>query len=123
MNFIADDMTAPRLGLGATVNFAAFGAAFGAAGRKTIPAGTVVCLAESGIEPFVAGLPAYITVGAVSQTGAYAGSDTAGLYAGGVFYEDRLPDAVNGELSAEMKTALGETFTFQDSRGVQPTIG
>lgn len=126
VKFTADEMSLARLALGGTVNPAKFTAAkFGTAGNRIIPAGTVVVrdtdnrlIPAAGTEGI--GKAFIMASDVVENTAVQRGSDlTTGLYAGGVFYEDKMPDAAGtpAVLTAELKTALGPKFTFQKSQG------
>lgn len=124
INFTADESSLSRIAMGGTVKLAAFTAAkFGQAGNRVIPAGTVVKRdADNSIIPAdgseAAGTAYIMASEVVENPRILQGSDlTTGLYAGGIFYEDRLPDATAGSLSAGLKTALGPTFRFQKAQG------
>jgi hypothetical protein len=119
VKFTADERSLQRLGLGGTVKFAAFtDAAFGSAGSRMIPAGTCVKRdTDNTLIPAAdgaAGSAFLMASDVVENAAVLRGSDaTTGLYAGGVFYEDKLPQS----LTAAQKTALGPKFTFQKGQG------
>ncbi|MFB9991231.1 hypothetical protein ACFFLM_04440 [Deinococcus oregonensis] len=122
VRFTADENSLERLALGGTVKWSAFtDAAFGTAGQRVIPAGTVVkrdvdkqLIPVPGNTSDAAGT-AFLTASDIVENPAIKrGSDkTTGLYAGGVYYDDRLPQT----LTAGQKTALGPKFTFQKAQG------
>ena len=121
--FTADENSLERLALGASVNLDKFTSPkFTVDGKKVIPAGTIVkrdtdnrLIPADGSE---APGTAFVMASDVVDSDIKRGSDkTTGLYAGGVFYEDKLPDAQAGALSAGLKAALGPKFTFQKSQG------
>lgn len=121
VRFTADENSLQRIAMGGTVKMAAFtDASFGTAGQRIIPAGTLVKRdADKTLIPAVGNEAAgtvYITASDVVENPDLGrGSDlTTGLYAGGVFYEDKLPGGVP---AAGFKTALGPKFTFQSAQG------
>ena len=123
VQFTADENSLERLALGAAVNLDKFTyPKFTVDGKKVIPAGTVVTrdtdnrvIPAKGTESAGA---AFLTASDVVDGDIKRGSDkTTGLYVGGVFYEDRLPDAQAGALAAGLKTALGPKFTLQKAQG------
>lgn len=123
VNFTADENSLERLALGGRLNLTKFtDAKFTVNGNKIVPAGTLVIRdTDNRWIPFT-GTPTagnvFITASDVVDSDIKRGSDdTTGLYAGGVFYEDKLPDATAGTLTAAMKTGLGPKFTFQKSQG------
>lgn len=126
VKFTADEASLQRLALGGTVKLAAFtDPKYGVAGQRTIPAGTAVKRdTDLTLIPATITDPAgtaFLMASDVIENplpGASRGSDlTTGLYAGGVIYEDKLPDATAGVLAAGLKTALGTNFIFQKSQG------
>lgn len=121
VRFTADEQSLERIALGGTIKLSAFtDASFGTAGQRVIPAGTPVKRdADKTLIPAVGTEPAgtvFLTASDVVENADIGrGSDrTTGLYAGGVFFEDKLPGAA---LTAGMKTALGPKFTFQNGQG------
>ena len=111
--FIADLQSTSLLGQGVRVDLAA-----DFAGVETLPAGTVVVIAERvGIAyavPHVDGPStgaAYLTATAVNSKFLTGSSDTTGLFTGGNFYSDKLP----APLSADSIADLGQRFHFQTS--------
>ena len=126
VKFTADENSLQRIALGGTVKLAAFtDAKFGTAGQRVIPAGTIVKRDTDktlipGTIADAAGTCFLMASDVVEAPlpGLARGSDlTTGLYAGGVVYEDRLPDASAGVLAAGFKTALGTNFIFQTAQG------
>lgn len=121
--FTADENSLERIALGGTVNLDKFtDARYGTAGSKVIPAGTLVIRdTDNRLIPFTgtptAGNVFIMASDVVEGTINRNARLTTGLYAGGVFYEDKLPDATAGTLTAAMKTGLGPKFTFQKSQG------
>lgn len=123
VQFTADESSLERIALGGTVNLDKFtDAKFTVDGHKVIPAGTVVkrdadnrIIPATGTEP--AGSAFLMASDVINGEIKRNSSKTTGLYVGGVYYEDRLPDAVGGTLAAGLKTALGPKFTFQKSQG------
>lgn len=125
VKFTADENSLERLGLGGSVNLDKFTdeAKFGKAGSRIIPAGTIVkrdtdnrLIPADGTE--AAGTAFAMASEIVENARTLRGSDlTTGLYAGGVFYEDKMPDAQAGALAAGLKAALGPKFTFQQAQG------
>ncbi|AZI41866.1 hypothetical protein EHF33_03120 [Deinococcus psychrotolerans] len=128
VKFTADEQSLQRIAMGGTIKLASFtDAKFGTAGNRVIPAGTVVIrdtdkslIPAAGTE---AAGKAFLMASDIVEApvpGTSRGSDlTTGLYAGGVIYEDQLPDATGTPkvLSAGLKTALGSNFIFQASQG------
>ena len=122
VRFTADENSLQRLALGGTIKMSAFTDtnAYGAAGQRVIPAGTLVKRdADKTLIPAVGTEPAgtvFITASDVVENPSIGrGSDlTTGLYVGGVIYEDKLPAGVP---AAGFKTALGTKFTFQTAQG------
>ncbi|WP_161883856.1 hypothetical protein [Deinococcus alpinitundrae] len=128
VKFTADEQSLQRIALGGTVKLASFtDAKFGTAGSRVIPAGTIVTrdtdktlIPAAGTE---AAGKAFLMASDVVENplpGTGRGSDlTTGLYAGGVIYEDQLPDATGTPkvLSSGLKTALGTNFIYQASQG------
>ncbi len=125
VKFTADENSLQRIALGGTVKLAAFtDAKFGTAGQRVIPAGTAVKRdTDKQLIPADGTGPAYLMASDVVEAplpGMGRGSDlTTGLYAGGVIYEDQLPDATGTPkvLAAGIKTALGTNFIWQVSQG------
>lgn len=117
--FIADEHSISRIAMGGRIKFASFtDASFGTAGKRVIPAGTIVKRdTDNQLIPAADGPAgtAFLTISdALEDAFIKRGSDaTTGLLAGGVFYEDKLPKAP----TALQKTALGPKFTFQKSQG------
>lgn len=124
VKFTADENSLERIALGGRVNPDKFtDPKFTVDGRKVIPAGTAVKRdTDNTLIPAAGGESAgtvFLMASDVVVGGDIKrGSDlTTGLYAGGVYYEDRLPDAQDGTLPANLKTCLGPKFTFQKSQG------
>lgn len=122
--FVADESSVMSYGLGASVDFSAFtDPKFGTAGKRVIPAGTVVELsAVTGkVVAYDGTGQAYLTAAdALEQTEQGGSWGTVGLIVGGVIYENLLPDADgSGNLTNAQKTGLGANFVFQD----HPTSG
>lgn len=123
VQFTVDDGALNRIAGGATVNLEKFTAPeYTVDGKKVIPAGTVVIrdtdnrvIPAAGTEP--AGTAFIMASDVVEGTVQRNSPLTTGLYAGGVFFEDKLPQAQSGVLAAGLKTALGPKFTFQKSAG------
>lgn len=119
--FVADEQSVERIALGGTIKWSAFtDAIFGSAGTRVIPAGTPVkrdtdkqLIPVLGTTTDTSG--AYLTASDVVENPQIRrGSDrTTGLYAGGVYYDDKLPQT----LTAAQKTALGLKFTWQKAQG------
>lgn len=123
VQFTADEGSLERIAGGATVDTAKFtDPKFTVGSLKVIPAGTVV---KRGSDNRVVPLEGTETEGAfIMASDVVEGGEvrrnaplTTGLYAGGVFFEDKLPDASSGKLSDATKKALGPKFTFQKSAG------
>lgn len=129
VRFTADENSLMRVAMGGTVKLSAFtDTKFGASGApRTIKAGTLVKRdTDKTLIPATttdaAGTVFIMASDVVEATlpGMGRGSDlTTGLYAGGVFYEDQLPDASGSPatLASGYKTALGSNFVFQTSQG------
>lgn len=123
--FTADENSLERIALGGSVNLDKFTdeTKFGKAGSRTIPCGTVVKRdADNRLIPADGSEKpgeAFLMASDIVENGqVLRGSDlTTGLYAGGVFYEDKLPGSQGGKLDAALKTALGPKFTFQQAQG------
>jgi hypothetical protein len=85
------------------------------AGKKVLPAGTAVgtLLGSGKISPRVVTTNPAV---ALLATSAVEGEESAaatgyGVFLGGVFFENLLPDAVDGELDPDIKTELEENGT------------
>ncbi len=129
IKFTADENSLMRIALGGTVKLASFTdtTRFGTAGQRVIPAGTVVKRdTDNTLIPSTTSDAAgtcYLTATDVVEAplpGQMRGSDlTTGLLAGGVIYEDKLPDATGTPrvLASGFKTALGANFVWQKSQG------
>lgn len=123
VQFTADEGSLERIAGGATVNPEKFtDPKFTRDGVKVIPAGTIVKRDTDNRVIPVAGTEqggAFVMASDVVVGGKVQRNSplTTGLYAGGVFFEDKLPDAQAGALSAGLKTALGPKFTLQKSQG------
>jgi hypothetical protein len=118
IKFVADEKTAQRLALGASIDWTTFtDAKFGMAGTRFVPAGTVVEIGANGLAPADGTGAAYLTAGDLVENPTFkiGGDNSTGLYAGGVFFENFLPDAdtITGLLPDALKTELGAKFTFQ----------
>ena len=121
VKFVADEDSTMLLAIGATVNIAAFtDPKYGTAGKRFIPAGTAVVITAGLVVPTDNVKTTYLTASDIVENPLfYRGSDdTTGLYAGGIFFEDRLPDAVSNLLPAATKTAMGSNFVFIQSPGL-----
>lgn len=127
------DPESVSLNSGRQIDWTRVGAAFGADGEKRVPAGTVMAELDSGL--IVPRTEDYTAAGAVDPLAAApaggilvadahqkANSDSKsgyGVYVGGVFYEQLLPDVGDADFS-DFKTELGSRFVFdkyEDSRG------
>lgn len=123
VKFTADENSLERIALGGSVNLDKFtDPKFTVDGRKAIPAGTAVKRdTDNRLIPAAGGEAAgtvFLMASDVVDGDIKRGSDlTTGLYVGGVYYEDRLPDAQGGTLPAGLKSALGPKFTFQKAQG------
>ena len=122
IKFVADEASTGLLASGATIDLTSFtGAQYGAAGSRYIPAGTVVSIVNGLAVTYTGTGQAYIMASDIVENPLfYRGSDyTTGLYASGIFFEDRMPDASGSPavLSSAIKTGLGNRFTFQSSPG------
>ena len=120
LRFVADEETAMLMAVGATIDWTSFtDPKYGTSGRRFIPAGTAVAI-TAGKAVVTDGIKTtYLMASDIVENPLfYRGSDdTTGLYAGGIFFEDRLPDSVGGFLVAGTKTALGSNFVFVASPG------
>lgn len=125
IKFTADETGMQRVPLGGRIKFTAFtdAARFGAAGSRTIPAGTPVkrdtdqtLIPADGTE---AAGTAFLTATTVVENPAIlrGSSKTTGLYCGGPVYEARINGAVAGTLAAGLKTALGPNFIYVKTQG------
>ncbi|WP_407543786.1 hypothetical protein Q0M94_28300 (plasmid) [Deinococcus radiomollis] len=120
IKFVADEASTMLIASGATVDLTSFTSAnYGNPGQRYIPAGTAVSIVNGLAVNYTGTGTAYLMASDIVENPLFPrGSDlTTGLYAGGVFFEDRLPDAVAGSLPAAIKTGLGSNFVFQSSPG------
>ena len=118
---IADEDSIMLLGLGATVDWASFtDPKFGTAGRRFIPAGTAVAITAGKIVVTDGIKTTYLMMSDVVESPLFfrGSDDTSGLIAGGVIWEDRLPDSTAGLLPAGTKTAMGTNFVLTQSPGL-----
>lgn len=118
--FIADPHSVTLFGTGAQLDFTTFTDAtkFGVAGKRKIPAGTVVELNASGVAVFPTGTantPTYLLRSDAEEDSRVAARSGFGLMTGGNVYETLLPDATGNPrvLTPAFKTALGPRFHFQ----------
>ena len=122
VKFVADEASTMLLAIGGTIDWTSFTDAtkFGVAGKRFIPAGTAVAITAGKVVATDSIKATYLMASDVLEIPLfYRGSDdTTGLYAGGIFFEDRLPDSVAGVLTAGMKTAMGSNFVFLQSPGL-----
>ena len=121
VKFVADEDSTMLLAMGATVDWTSFtDPKYGTAGKRFIPAGTAVAITAGKLVVTDNIKTTYLMASDVIENPLfYRGSDdTSGLYAGGIFFEDRLPDAVANVLAAGTKTALGSNFVFMASPGL-----
>ena len=121
IRFVADEESTMLLAIGATIDWTSFtDPKFGTSGRRFIPAGTAVAI-TAGKAVVTDGIKqTFLMASAIVENPLfYRGSDdTTGLYAGGVFFQDRLPDSVAGVLPAGTVTALGSNFVLITSPGL-----
>ncbi|WP_295818884.1 hypothetical protein [uncultured Deinococcus sp.] len=121
--FVADRATMNTFGTGVQIDFSKFtDAKYGVAGKRRVPAGTVIePVTDVGAPAYLCG-PASGTAGKLAlllKTDAEEDSKVDaltgyGAYAAGVVYETLLPDASGAPrvLSAALKTQLGARWTF-----------
>jgi hypothetical protein len=122
IKFVADESSTSLLASGATIDLTSFtDAKYGAAGSRYIPAGTVVSIVAGLAVTYTGTGQGYVMASDIVENPLfYRGSDyTTGLYVGGVFFEDRMPDSSGSPavLSSAIKTGLGSKFFFQSSPG------
>lgn len=126
--FVADRDTAITYGTGIQLDFSKFiDAKYGEAGKRVIPAGTVIEPTSEAGKPALlcvpaaatAGKPALILKETVEEE--LAGTTGHGAWAGGAFYEALLPEASGSPrvLSAAHKTQLGARFAFLPSQDIR----
>ena len=121
VKFVADEDSTMLLAMGATVDWTSFtDPKYGTVGKRFIPAGTAVAITAGKLVVTDNIKTTYLMASDVIENPLfYRGSDdTSGLYAGGIFFEDRLPDSTAGFLAAGTKTAMGSNFVFQQSAGL-----
>lgn len=118
------DPESVSLNSGRQIDWDQVSAAFGAAGEKVIPAGTIVAELDSGLivprtDDIETAPASAVTAPAVGVLVASAHqkslSDSKsgyGVYMGGVFYETLMPDAGDAGI-ATFKTELGNRFVFE----------
>lgn len=121
--FIADLHSITLWGTGAQIDWTAWtDAKYGAAGKRKVPAGTVIAFGASGkiVPPTVnAGAvtngPCYVLRTDIEEDSPVASLSGYGVITGGNLYETLLPDASGTPrtLAAELKTALGARFVLQ----------
>ena len=121
VKFVADEDSTMLLALGGTVDWTSFtDPKYGVMGKRFIPAGTAVAITAGKIVVTDSIKVTYLMASDIVENPLfYRGSDdTSGLYAGGIFFMDRLPDSVAGVLAPATVTALGSNFVFQSSPGL-----
>lgn len=121
--FVADRGSTQTFGTGVQIDWTKFtDAKYGVAGKRSIPAGTILePVSDAGAPAYLCG-PATGTAGKLAvilktpaQEDSQADARTGyGAYSGGVVYETLLPDATGAPrvLSAALKTQLTSRFTF-----------
>ena len=120
VRFVADEESTMMMAVGATIDWTSFtDPKYGTTGRRFIPAGTAVAITAGKAVVTDSIKQTFLMASDVVENPLfYRGSDdTTGLYAGGIFFQDRLPDSVGGVLPAGMVTALGVNFVFASSPG------
>ena len=120
VRFVADEESTMMMAVGATIDWNSFtDPKYGTSGRRFIPAGTAVVITAGKAVVTDNIKPTYLMASDVVETPLfYRGSDdTTGLYAGGIFFSDRLPDSVAGVLPAATVTAMGVNFVLVQSPG------
>ena len=122
VKFVADEDSTMLLAMGGTIDWTSFTdpTKFGVTGKRFIPAGTAVAITAGKVVVTDNIKTTYLMASDVIENPLfYRGSDdTTGLYAGGIFFMDRLPDSVAGVLAPATVTALGSNFVFQSSPGL-----
>ncbi|MBZ9712186.1 hypothetical protein [Deinococcus multiflagellatus] len=122
--FVADRASMATFGTGVQIDFAAFtDAKYGTAGKRVIPAGTIIeptgnsttgeylCGPGAG----TAGKPQLILKTDAEEDGRGMAASGYGAYVGGVVYENVLPDASGSPrvlANATVRAALATRFTF-----------
>lgn len=121
--FVADRGSMETFGTGIQLDFTKFtDAKYGTAGKRIIPAGTIIePTGEAGKPAYLCG-PASGTAGKLALILKYNAEEDStadaltgyGAYSGGVVYETLLPEASGNPrtLSAALKTQLGGFFRF-----------
>jgi hypothetical protein len=114
--FIADLHSITLWGTGAQIDWTAFtDAKYGTAGKRKVPAGTVIEFNGAGkMIPGASG-PCYLTRTDIEEDSRVAALSGYGVITGGNVYETLLPDASGSPrvLTSGQKTALGARFVFQ----------
>lgn len=117
--FVADRTGMQTAGTGVQIDFSKFtDAKYGTAGKRIVPAGTVIEPADGtmvcGPASGTAGKLALILKSDAEEDSKVAAASGYGAYSGGPVYETLLPDASGNPrtLSAGLKTQLGARFTF-----------
>ncbi|MBZ9753185.1 hypothetical protein K7W42_20320 [Deinococcus sp. HMF7604] len=121
--FIADLHSITLWGTGAQIDWTAWtDAKYGTAGKRKVPAGTVIAFNASGkiVPPTVnAGAvtngPCYLARTDMEEDSRVAALSGFGVITGGNVYDTLLPDAAGNprSIAAELKTALGARFVLQ----------
>lgn len=111
------DQSSVQLGQGRLIDWVAVTSGFGTAGNRIIPAGTIVCLRPDGTlipaalrttEPYHG-----ILVDAAHENSRSDAITGYGVYRGGGFYANYLPDYSHGSF-ATWVTGLGNRFYFEE---------
>lgn len=111
------DQAAVQLGQGRLIDWDAVTSGYGTAGKRVIPAGTIVCLQDDGTlipaalrvsQPYHG-----ILVSAAHETSRSDALTGYGVYRGGGFYANYLPDYSNVNFGTWV-TGLGNRFYFEE---------